>query len=152
MLFLLPHRKAFTPATLCYFGVEFFFYYNSIFAMFFFIMILVQFRINIFFWFFRFNVLYLLYHLFVGRLRYNNSFTQAIRQLFVLRIITCTFYMEKNCAIVVLYVYVCILKLLFSYYTFNSIFLNKAINSSNSIFHFLSIIKNAYKAYSIENH
>lgn len=151
MLFLLPHRKAFTPATLCYFGVEFFFYYNSIFAMFF-IMILVQFRINIFFWFFKFNVLYLLYHLFVGRLRYNNSFTQAIRQLFVLRIITCTFYMEKNCAIVVLYVYVCILKLLFSYYTFYSIFLNKAINSSNSIFHFLSVIKNAYKAYSIENH
>lgn len=35
LLFLLPHRKAFTPATLCYFGVEFFFYYNSIFAMFF---------------------------------------------------------------------------------------------------------------------
>lgn len=118
----------------------------------FFIMILVQFKINIFFWFFRFNVLYLLYHLFVGRLCYNNSFTQAIRQLFVFRIITCTFYMEKNCAIVVLYVYVCILNLLFSYYTFYSIFLNKAINSSNSIFHFLSIIKNAYKAYSIENH
>lgn len=35
LLFLLPHRKAFTPATLCYIGVEFFFYYNSIFAMFF---------------------------------------------------------------------------------------------------------------------
>lgn len=147
MLFLLPHRKAFTPAKLCYFS---FTIIQSLLC--FFIMILVQFKINIFFWFFRFNVLYLLYHLFVGRLRYNNSFTQAIRQLFVFRIITCTFYMEKNCAIVVLYVYVCILKLLFSYYTFNSIFLNKAINSSNSIFHFLSIIKNSYKAYSIENH
>lgn len=152
MLFLLPHRKAFTPATLWYFGVEFFFYYNSIFAMFFLLWYSYSLEKTFFFWFFRFNVLYLLYHLFVGRLRYNNSFTQAIRQLFVLRIITCTFYMEKNCAIVVLYVYVCILKLLFSYYTFDSIFLNKAINSSNSIFHFLSIIKNAYKAYSIENH
>lgn len=154
LLFLFPHREAFTPATLCYFGVEFFFYYNSIFAMFFFIMILVQFRKNIFFLICQVQC-FISFISFICRIYiigYNNSFTQAIRQLFVLRIITFTFYMEKNCAIVVLYVYFCILKLLFSYYTFYSIFLNKAINSSNSIFHFLSIIKNAYKAYSIENH
>lgn len=153
LLFLFPHREAFTPATLCYFGVEFFFYYNSIFAMFFyydtrtvqkkhfFLICQVQCFISFISFICRIYI--------IG---YNNSFTQAIRQLFVLRIITFTFYMEKNCAIVVLYVYFCILKLLFSYYTFYSIFLNKAINSSNSIFHFLSIIKNAYKAYSIENH